>query len=215
MAAMLLAEAAVKPGSRVLVLGGSGGVGTNLVQLAKLKGASFVATTSTAAELMRTLGADRVIDYSTENWWEVAEFAAEKFDVIFDLVGGKQSWRTASKKRVLKRTGRYITLTGDHRYMVMHSWWDAVKWGCPLLWRNVWTKLWPGVPKYSMFNGLDYDPTARKKLFDLVHEKNVQVVLDPQSPFPFTTEGVKAAYHLQKSYHAKGKVVVKIDDHEA
>ena len=61
----------MKRGDRVLILGASGGVGTCVWQFAKLYGASFIAGTSTASELVLSLGADRVFDYRTTNWWEV------------------------------------------------------------------------------------------------------------------------------------------------
>jgi NADPH:quinone reductase-like Zn-dependent oxidoreductase len=67
-----------KSNARVLVLGGSGGFGTFLLQCLKLDGAAFVATTSTQKELCESLGADRVIDYTTTNWWEIEEFKEDK-----------------------------------------------------------------------------------------------------------------------------------------
>merc|ERR1719471_1066200 len=64
----------IEPGDRVLILGGSGGVGSAAIQLAKAKGASFVATTSTRTELVQRCGADAVVDHTRENWWEHKEF---------------------------------------------------------------------------------------------------------------------------------------------
>lgn len=63
----------VKEGSRVFISGGAGGVGTFAIQLAKLLGASFVATSgsSTKHELLRSLGADQVVDYKTADFVEV------------------------------------------------------------------------------------------------------------------------------------------------
>lgn len=74
------------PGQSILVLGGAGGVGTLVIQLAKhVFGASRVAATSstTKLELLRNLGADLAIDYTKEN----VEDLPEKFDVVFDTVG--------------------------------------------------------------------------------------------------------------------------------
>lgn len=91
----------VKRGDRVLVIGGSGGVGTFLVQLARARGASFVAAVSTQTELMRELGADRAVDYRKEDVWASAEFQAEggRFDVVFDLF--ERGW-----DRVISPEGR-------------------------------------------------------------------------------------------------------------
>lgn len=74
MAALLAAKRHISPGNRVLILGGSGGVGTFLIQLAKQYDASFIATTSTGGQLLTSLGADRVIDYRKESWWDIPEF---------------------------------------------------------------------------------------------------------------------------------------------
>ncbi|XP_010251269.1 PREDICTED: 2-methylene-furan-3-one reductase-like isoform X2 [Nelumbo nucifera] len=75
-------------GKSILVLGGAGGVGTLVIQLAKqVFGASKVAATSSTGklELLKSLGADLAIDYTKENF----EDLPEKFDVVFDAVEGK------------------------------------------------------------------------------------------------------------------------------
>eukprot|EP00972_Heterocapsa_arctica_P057045 8417587-Heterocapsa_arctica.AAC.1 len=57
----------VQAGERVLVLGGAGGIGTILVQLLKLRGASFVAATSRDTQLLESLGVDRAVDYTKQD----------------------------------------------------------------------------------------------------------------------------------------------------
>ena len=81
----------IKENSRVLVLGGSGAVGTCLIQLARLYGASYIAATSTHLDLLQELGVDRPIDYKNEKWWEIQEFIDEPFDVIFDCAEGQST----------------------------------------------------------------------------------------------------------------------------
>jgi NADPH2:quinone reductase len=83
-ATLLLRAAAVSPGERVLVEAAAGGVGTQLVQLAKAAEATVVAAAGSEAklELARSLGADELVDYTHEGW------AAGPFDVVFDGVGG-------------------------------------------------------------------------------------------------------------------------------
>jgi NADPH:quinone reductase len=82
----------LKPGETILVHGGSGGIGTTAIQLAKLFGSHVIATAGTADKcaFCRTLGADQAIDYKTQDF--VAEVRAltskRGVDVILDMVGG-------------------------------------------------------------------------------------------------------------------------------
>ena len=77
-------KAAVTPGTTVLVNGGSGAVGTNAIQLARHYGAHVTAVTSTGnVQLMRDLGAEQVIDYTTTELKTISN----QFDVVFDAVG--------------------------------------------------------------------------------------------------------------------------------
>lgn len=97
-------KAAVQPGEHVLINGAGGGVGTFAVQLAKAMGAEVTATTAgDNVELVRSLGADHVIDHRRE---EVAA-GSKRYDVILD-VGGRPSLRRLA--RVLLPTGRLVMI---------------------------------------------------------------------------------------------------------
>ncbi len=91
---------------RILVQGGAGGVGSYAVQLAHLKGAYVIATTSTSnTDFVRELGADEVVDYTQAN----AEDVVHDVDMVFDCVGGdvmERSWQT------LKKGGTLISAVG-------------------------------------------------------------------------------------------------------
>jgi alcohol dehydrogenase len=79
-------ELDVKPGQRVFISGGAGGVGTFAIQIAKWLGAHVTTTASKRGEaLVRSLGCDEVIDYTSQNISE----AGRRFDAGFDLIGGK------------------------------------------------------------------------------------------------------------------------------
>ena len=94
----------LQSGQRILIHGGSGGVGHFAVQLAKWKGAYIIATASTKnEELLRKLRADETIDYTSQNFEDVVH----NVDVVLDTIGGEtqeRSWR------VLKKGGALISL---------------------------------------------------------------------------------------------------------
>lgn len=96
----------VQPGQHVLINGAAGGVGTFAVQIAKFFGAHVTGVCSTRnVELVRSIGADEVIDYSRENFLE----AGRRYDLFFDLVGNKP---LSACLRVLHPKGIYIGCGG-------------------------------------------------------------------------------------------------------
>ncbi len=99
-----LRQADVKPNDQVLIYGASGSVGTFAVQIAKSHGADVTAVCSTRnLELVKSLGADTVIDYTREDITKTGT----RFDIVFDAVG-KTSRSTC--KHLLKPGGRYVTV---------------------------------------------------------------------------------------------------------
>ena len=92
----------VQPGQRVLINGASGGVGAFAVQIAKSFGANVTGVCSTAnIDLVRSLGADQVIDYTNEAFTQ----SAGRYDVMLDLVGNRS---LADCRRVLTPRGTYV-----------------------------------------------------------------------------------------------------------
>jgi NADPH:quinone reductase-like Zn-dependent oxidoreductase len=90
----------LQPGQRVLINGGSGGVGTFAVQLAKAYGAEVTAVTSTPnLELVRSLGADHVVDYTTTDFAR----GGKRYDRVLDTVGNRS---VADLRRVLAPGGK-------------------------------------------------------------------------------------------------------------
>ena len=97
----------LEPGQRVLVIGASGGVGSYAVQLAKAFGAEVTAVASTAKlDLVRSLGADHVIDYTREDFAR----SGSRFDLVVDIAGNPALSRL---RRALTRDGTAVLVGGE------------------------------------------------------------------------------------------------------
>jgi NADPH:quinone reductase-like Zn-dependent oxidoreductase len=199
--------AGVAAGSRVLVLGGSGGVGTMAVQFAKLAGASFVAATSTDSVLLGSLGADVVVNYTTTDWSQLPEFHKAPFDVIIDCAEGFQAWRRAAK--VLKRRGMFVAVVLREWEIDASSWFKIIKFMLPPIIRQIYSQLVPLGPRYKMYVG-SVDGQLNAQVMAAVADRKVKAVVDRGSPLPFSQEGVKEAFRLQGSRKGHGKIVVQI-----
>jgi NADPH2:quinone reductase len=108
----LIDRAEIHPGELVFVNGGDGNVGTAVLQLAKAAGARVAVTAGTEPKALwcRELGADRVIDYRSENIEQaLREFAPQGIDVYWDAAGGPDLERAVS---VLARRGRIVLMSG-------------------------------------------------------------------------------------------------------
>src|SRR5216683_747195 len=104
-----LKQAKIKPGQNVLIYGASGSVGVFAVQLAKHFGARVTGVCSTAnLDLVKSLGADEVVDYTREDF----STGGRVYDIVFDTVG-KSGFSRSLKS--LKRGGFYVRVRGSGR----------------------------------------------------------------------------------------------------
>jgi len=173
----------VKPGQKVLINGASGGIGTFAVQIAKAFGAKVTGVCSTRnLELVSSLGADRVIDYTQEDFTQ----GAERYDVIFDVVAK----RTFSEcRRALAPNGIYVT----------------THFSPGLLLRSLWTALTSGRRLKPMLQRPTQADLAVVK--ELIEAGAVRPVIDRRYPL---VEVPEAIAYVEKG-HARGKVIINIE----
>ncbi|MEM5565110.1 NAD(P)-dependent alcohol dehydrogenase [Psychroserpens sp. AS72] len=110
LASHLLKKTSINKGDKILIYGASGSIGTMAIQLAKLRGAHVTSVCSGRNfELVKSLGSDRMIDYTIEN----AETKLETYKYVLDAVGhSKSSILKEKSKKALTSSGKYISI--DH-----------------------------------------------------------------------------------------------------
>lgn len=197
----LVGIAKVKPGQKVFIQAGSGGVGTIAIQLAKHLGATVATTTSGKnAALVKSLGADVVIDYTTQDF--------EKVLSGYDVVLNSQDPKTLAKSlNVLKPGGHLISISGPPtpafaRDLGLNA---LLKLVMGLLSRSVRKKAKNLGVQYSFLfmraNGWQLEQIAA-----LIDDGVIRPVVDKVFPFNQTPEAL--AY--VETGRAKGKAVIKV-----
>ncbi|WP_286929570.1 MULTISPECIES: NAD(P)-dependent alcohol dehydrogenase [Aeromicrobium] len=184
----------VPAGSRVLVNGAGGGVGAIAVQLAKAYGAEVTAVEHTSKlELVRSLGADRVIDYTADDFTR----SGERWDIIFD-VPGNHPFREV--RRVLDPRGRYLLIGHDAFGAGGHHWLGGIPLQLGLVARSALNPQLRG-PSFA-------SPDKRElmgTLTQLMETGQLRVVVDRTFPLEQAPEALR---HLM-SGRALGRVVVR------
>jgi NADPH:quinone reductase-like Zn-dependent oxidoreductase len=177
-------------GQRVLINGASGGVGTFAVQIAKSMGAEVTGVCSTRnVEMVRKLGADRVIDYTKESYTS----GTEQYDLILDNVGNEG---LLASRRVLKPDGIFVIIGGPKG-----------DWLGPLASPLKAMVVSPFVKQKMGFFIASMDPKDLNTLRDLMQSGAVTPVIDRMYPLAQTPEAV--AY--VEEGHARGKVVITVE----
>jgi NADPH:quinone reductase-like Zn-dependent oxidoreductase len=183
-ALFFLRKTNIERGQKVLVYGASGSVGSYAVQLAKYLGAEVTGVCSTSnLELVKSLGADKVIDYTKEDF----SSNSETYDVIFEAVN-KSSFTDCMK--LLKKDGTYINVTEPLPNA-----------------RMLWTQLTTS-KKLILSQNSPETPEALNFLKELVENGSVKVVIDRN----YRLEEIVEAHRYVEQGHKKGNVVITIAD---
>jgi NADPH:quinone reductase-like Zn-dependent oxidoreductase len=180
----------VQPGQKVLINGASGGVGTFAVQIAKALGAEVTAVCSTRnVELVRSLGADHVVDYTREDFTR----SDERYDVLFDNAGSR-SWRAC--KRVLDPQATVVLVGGQMGNRVLGPVGHLVRMRVAAL----------GSGRKLIFFVAKFNQPDMEALRKLLEAGKVTPVVDRRYPLSETAD----AFRYLGEGHAQGKVVVTV-----
>ncbi|MEH2439935.1 NAD(P)-dependent alcohol dehydrogenase [Nostoc sp.] len=172
----------IQTGQSVLINGAAGGVGIFAVQIAKALGAVVTGVSSTKnLDLVKSLGADRVIDYIQQDFVE----DTAQYDIIFDAVGKRSLSET---KKVLKPNGVYITTVPSPQVFL----------------ESVLTALLPGQKAKFLFE----KPNAKDLLFlkELIEGGKIRAVIDRT----YSLQELAAAHNHSETGRAVGKIAIAV-----
>ncbi len=180
----------VHPGQKVLIIGASGGVGTFAVQLAKVFGAEVTAVCSTTkVDMVRSLGADHVIDYTRDDFAE----GEQRYDVILDIGGNSSLSRL---RRALAPKGTLVIVGGE----------TGGRWlgGTDRQLRALLLSRFVGQKLGTFISSENHEDMLVLK--ELIEAGKIAPVIDRTYPL---TEAPQAIRYLEQG-HARGKVVITV-----
>jgi len=183
----------VQPGQKVLINGASGGVGTFAVQIAKSYGADVTGVCSTRnLELVRSLGADHVIDYTKENFAK----SEQRYDVILDNVPNHS---LSECRRILTPKGKYVMIGGGGP--------NEGRWIGPFG-RVIHTLLLaPFISQQMGMMMADANQKDLTVLADMMQSGKVKPVIDRT----YKLSEVPQAIRYLEQGHARGKVIISVE----
>lgn len=184
-----------KPGSRILLNGGSGGVGTFGIQIAKCQGRHVTVTCSTAnVALCKSLGADEVIDYKKQNVLQALKDSPHKYDLVVDYVGNDRNlfWEADT---YTKSDAKFVTVAVSHE-------WNFVKF---MIMAEYMPRFFSSAKRQHLTVFGKPDREALINIADWMVEGKIKPVID--SKFKF--EDLKEAYKRLKTGRARGKIILE------
>jgi NADPH:quinone reductase-like Zn-dependent oxidoreductase len=180
----------LKPGQKVLINGASGGVGTFAVQIARAIGAEVTGVCSARnAEMVRSIGADHVIDYKQENYTE----NGQHYDLIVDMVGNHS---LSDNRRVLTPEGVFVIVGGGKG-----------NWLGPLMGPIKASIYSPFVSQEFSLLLAQMRKDDLKTLADLMETGQVVPVIDRR----YSLSEVPAAIRYSEEGHARGKIIINLE----
>ncbi|MFL6576865.1 MAG: NAD(P)-dependent alcohol dehydrogenase [Povalibacter sp.] len=181
----------LRAGQKVLINGASGGVGTFAIQIAKALGAEVTGVCSTRnVDLVQSLGADHVIDYSKQDFTE----GTERYDMVLDNVGNHSLLKV---RRVLKSKGTVVIVSGPKTEPFLGPVWR-------MLGAHV---MQPFIEERFVTFIADIHPADLEFLASLARAGKLTPAIDKR----YSLNQVSEAIDYQGTGHARGKVILQID----
>ncbi len=188
-------EGLLRPGRSVLVNGAGGGVGAIALQLAKARGAEVTGVDNTKKlDMVRSLGADQVIDYTREDFTQ----RGERYDLIFDIPGNHPF---SDCRRALTPSGKYVLIGHDLFGQGAGRWLGSIPRVLKLVALSPFVSQLP-TPNFSMPNKKD----SMAVLKELLEAGKLTPVIDRTYPLGEVPEAIR---YLEEG-HAQGKVVITV-----
>ncbi|PMD41816.1 NAD(P)-binding protein [Hyaloscypha variabilis F] len=189
-----------KPGDRVFLNGGSGGVGTFGIQIAKVAGRLVtVSCSGKNVELCKSLGADEVIDYQTQDVLETLKASPHRYDLVVDLVANNRAlfWQAQEYTSI---EAKFVTVSISHQLSFI--WFVATAQLLPSFLSGAKRR------HLTVFGSLKEEDL--NQIAEWMVEGKVRAVIDSEYKF----EDVREAYRQLKTGRAKGKIVVNVAPEE-
>ncbi|PEM57066.1 NADP-dependent oxidoreductase [Bacillus wiedmannii] len=191
----------LKKGQKILIHAGSGGVGTFAIQLAKIMGATVTTTASEAgADLVKSLGADKIINYKTEKFEEILK----DYDAVFDTIGGTTLEKSFN---IIKSGGNIVSVSGVPNARFGKEFGSGFF--KTLLFSLASKKLTALEKKHNaQYSFLFMKPSGDqlRTIANYIEAGKIKPVIDRVFPF----EDAQKAMEYSEAGRAKGKIIVKI-----
>ncbi len=191
----LRGEGRIRPGQEVVINGAGGGVGTFAVQIAKAYGTTVTAVDrAEKSDMLRSIGADRVVDYTTEDFTR----SGGPYDLILDIASNR-TWPDC--RRALRSDGTYVLIGHDHFGASSNRWIGSMGRFLRLLVLSLFDERIPGV---RSFKDPEKDPLAVVTAF--IEAGRITPVVD--STYPLSE--VREAIRYMETGRARGKIVMTV-----
>ncbi len=200
-ALLALEKGGVTTGSKVCVIGASGGVGSYAVQMSKALGAAHVVAVCSGRneEWVRTLGADESVDYRKRALPDA--LAPRSIEVVIDCVGGREQWLMA--REILAKGGRFVTISRDEDGPVTVR--SAITLTCSVVFRKLRSLFGDRIRYVLVF--LRASHRLLDRVDGLIAEGKVRVPLETCSTL--TLDALMEQIQLSKSGRMRGKSVLE------